>query len=303
MISSSIFAQATKDEQHFKLAESALAKKNCDVALRELQLVSIDGKESLHYIELMAAMHECKGNKEEAVFFYRKYMTARPNDTTQFKINYLEADVAKHGGSGDKRNINYKSTNHKYNLFNVAGTAITGKSNECNYNSGFKITATNGRPIFHNHAVLEYSVDLGVLVSPNKEWYADALYTYPEKIESIGIGFNPGLNIALLPVVYKNKRLSVSFGPTAGVGLFVTMGHSYGSFGGSVNDDNFVWGSPILGLRSRVYYKHIFTAFAEYNKLTRSKMSVNSAYNEYFNIPVKMSMISIGIGIYTSFNE
>lgn len=298
-----VFAQSAKDEQHFKAAQSALKEKKCDVALRELQQVSIDGKDDIRYVELMGEMHECKGNKDEAVFFYRKYMAARPNDTTQFKINYLESDIAKNGGSNDTRNINYKSTNRNYKLLNLAGTAITGKRNECNYNSGFKMTLTRGRPAFHHHAVLEFGVDLGILVSPNKEWYANALYTYPEKIHRIGAAFNPGLNIALMPVVYKNKKLSVAVGPTAGFTMLATLGHSYSSFGGSVNDDNFFWSSPILGVRSRVYYKHIFTAFAEYNKLTRSKLSVNSDYNEYFDMPIKMSMISIGVGIYTSFNE
>lgn len=291
-------AQVDRDSRLLAAAAAELAKDNCSKALTALQQVSIDGKDGLRYMKLMGEMHECKKNRVEAVFFYKKYMALQPNDTIQARIDVLEKAIDK---NGDRTKTNFKSTNYRYNIITAGRIAVTGSKTQASYSGGWLLSAVHGYPAFHRKATLEFGAEIGLLSNPNKEWFAAKLNTSMAGVESIGSGIMPGLNISLLVILYKNKQLSVGAGPTAGFDYLSTP--NYQISGGAINIGNLGWSTLKGGIIARLYYKHMLTAYAGYNKLFRQSLDVEYGYMDKHASHINMSMITIGVGVYTWFDN
>lgn len=293
---------ATKnDELLFNKARVALQKKNCDAALNALKSVSLDGKETITYFRLMGEMQECKGNKEEAVHFYRRYLAVTANDTIQAKVNGLETSIEKNGGFGNSRRSDYKSEKKKFKQFCVSAGVVTG-GDDAAYKEMAEVEFVRGLPLFNKHALLQFNFNMGLFSGANKVWFAKALTTTPEQIHSMGAAIAPGLSIAVMPVVYRNKTMAVTAGLSAGAKMLWSMSNSY-SHQGNNNEDNLGLPTFTLGARAQWYYKHKFTAFAAYDRFTRRYVEAYDIFEDHYSLPVKMGIISIGVGIYTGFGE
>ena len=298
-----LHAQSDKDNKCFAKAEEALSVKKCDVALQSLQIVSIDGKENPKYLKLMAEMHECKGNKEQAVYFYRKYMETHPSgaDTTQLHISHLSSNIEQKGNSG--RLHSAKTLLRKIYAYDLTFSAITGGKDGANFNRAIRISAMGGRCVMRNHALLEGTLLTGIATSPNNSWFITALgYDTGSKVD-IAFGLIFGAKLALSPVWKNNSKYAIIAGPEIGYQSIIGLSRSTQASGPSYNDDNYSLGSLTAGLKVRYMYYKTFTACIEYERLLRTSVDVitldpSGTTRTNSHAKVNMGLISVGVGVY-----
>lgn len=293
-------AQTTADQQRYKEAQTALNEKKCDVAFNALSRVTIDGKDQPEYLRLMGEMHECKGNKEQAVFFYQKYQAVHPNDTTQLRINYLQTAVEKDNAHNYKEHKK-KQISEAYSIWGLNSSMFTNSRNAV-YRNTAQIAFTRGKPVLNDHAALEVNGLIGVSYRPNKKWYASAFGIADSDVLSINPGFTVSANISLLPYFYKTKKIWIAAGPE--IGYYVANQGTSKYYQGPDTDNGLSLSCFQYGLRGKVYYRHMFSAFVALNKLTPNTAKMyDYSLGEYHNVTYSSTLFSFGIGIFTRFND
>lgn len=290
-----------KDDIFFSKAQTALAKKDCKTALALLSMISIDGKDRSTYYQLMAEMQECMGNPEQAAFFYKKSQSSGITDTVQARINALELTAEKRA-SYNEHKYDYTPPRRNFSCFNAAFIKCTG-GEYVTFRKGWELTFNHGIPIIKKHAIVEYNFHAACLTSPNIDWYSRALNAVPNSVKSVNPCLVLGVSSSVLAMAYKNNKMSIAVGPALGVRLMMTMGASYTSKTDVRNDDNNTFGTATWGVKARYYYNHKFTAFIAYDKLTRKKIDVDLFWPDSYDVPLKMGLLSVGIGIFTSFRQ
>ena len=84
-------AMAQTDSAYINDARNDLGlKPNCDKALRDLDKVSATGKLTAPYFLYMAEALDCKTNREQALYYYNKYLqTDSTNDAVRKRVAEL----------------------------------------------------------------------------------------------------------------------------------------------------------------------------------------------------------------------
>jgi hypothetical protein len=296
-------AQTTADQQRYKEAQTALNEKKCDVAFNALSRVSIDGKDQPEYFRLMGEMHECKGNKEQAVFFYEKYQAAHPNDTTQLKINYLQTVVEKKQRVETKEKLKTQIS-APYTLWGI-NEAIFLNTRNSPYKHCVELSLVRGFPLFNNRAGLECNLSAGMLAKPNFDWVIRATGSEADSqfVKRIDGGYTANIGVALMPYFYKTKKITVAAGPEAAFWIGQTGSHSY-LYSGVVNESNLGWLTLKYGVKARVYYTHKVSFFIAYEKLAINNLDV---HYEPPAVDKKVSfgsgMLAIGLSVFTHFED
>jgi hypothetical protein len=308
-------ASAQTDAENILSAKNATdVTHNCYDAMRFLDKVSAEGKKKEDYLLTEAKAHDCKTNKETAIYYYKKYLELQPaNDSVKKRVAELSDQVAqqakvakqeviinetyqyekKHSSRRRKYDHSKKHLNiyDNYMTIGISGDVALGGAN-APYKHGITADYTGGYPIIHKHVILGYSLTSGAQFGPNLPWFGNVFSMPASQVQGVGMGLVEGLSFIPMSVIVNNRRLSLSVGPKIGFNFYYTPEPSV-SIGGaaSFNDGSDV--GLAYGLRANLFIGD-FGLFGEY-----STFSIKSATAELngvtYSTPVNRSVLRFGV--------
>ena len=308
-ISLSLTARAQTDNENIMHAKSALdTSKKCDDALRALDKMSADGKNSADYFLCAGRAHDCKSHNAQAIYYYNKYLELQPaNDSVKKRVAELtdqkteqtvvaskEATINNiyQYSSKKKKRKKHKNISSNYSLISATyGMGLGGA--DAPYKKGIDFEFSGNYPIVHDRVTLGYSLNTGFLFSPNTNWFSNVFAVPVSSVSGVNTGYSESLSFIPMAVLVNTRKISLSAGPEIGIGLFYTP-EPENSFGGAVTFNDDADFGISYGLRSNLLIGSALGFFIEYT--TFSVKSVSTEYGGVTqSIPVNHDMLKISI--------
>ena len=294
---------ANKDKAYFSEATRELADHNCDKALLALNKVSLDGKDSARYLLLMTRVHECAGSYEQALYFYRKYADTHPaGDTTDQHMARLQQLAALHKND-EPRNALLKEKALHSSSYGVGGSYsfIMGGSGQKLFHRSSQVVVSTVSPVMDDRMCIGAMLAVGNATDPDKEWFAQVFNTYAGNVK-VSTGIVIDFSLQPMWVFSNTHRWAVMAGPSVG---FIVYASNDLAFNNPIIFDpekaNIT--SLTLGLKARILYKKVFTAFAGFDKLMIRSVDGQDQGSIFYSgqaytVPVRMATFTLGVGVY-----
>ena len=308
-------ANAQTDAENILSAKNATdVTHNCYDAMRFLDKVSTEGKKTEDYLLTEAKAHDCKSNKETAIYYYKKYLELQPaSDSVKKRVAELSDLVAQQakvanqeaiinetyhyektrkGKDHDrKRKRNHLNIYDNYMTIGISGDMALGGAN-APYKHGITADYTGGYPIIHKHVILGYSLTSGCLFSPNLPWFGQVFSMPASQVQGVGFGLCEGLYFIPMAVLVNNRKLSLSVGPKIGFNFYYTPEPTQ-SYGGAASFDDASDVGLAYGLRGNLFIGDL-GLFIDYSTCSVKSVSAELAGVSY-STPVSHSMLRFGV--------
>jgi hypothetical protein len=277
---------------------------NCDEATRLLNLVSPDYRQTADYLLCMAKTQDCKKNNEQALYYYKKYLLLTPaSDTVIKRVAELTDQKKKgeHAGSEvEMAKASYQAVaktgkRHHHNLTDNyyssgLGYGIGLGGDNAPYKSAFMLNVSDGIMLIHNKAVLDFSSSTGILLSPNKEWFAMALASPAVSAADISGGYSEVLTVGLSPVIINQKNIALTIGALAGVDFYFTGAGSSYATASIASKITFCY-----GVKSTLYLGENVMIYMQLQLNAANTADISSDYIQSYTVPANYNILNMGI--------
>jgi hypothetical protein len=295
----------TADLENLDKARTALdGAHNCNEATRLLNLVSPDYRQTADYLLCMAKTQDCKKNNEQALYYYKKYLLLTPtSDTVTKRVAELTDQKKKGERAGSEVEIakaSYQSvakigkrrhhnlTDNYYSSGLGYGIGLGGDN--APYKSAFMLNVSDGIMLMHNKAVLDFNSSTGILLSPNREWFAMALAAPSVIATQISGGYSEVLSVGLAPVIVNQKNIALTVGALAGVDFYLP-GSDYNYSAATIaNKITFCY-----GVKSNLYLGEYVMIYMQLQVNVANTAEVSSDYNLGYTVPANYNILNMGL--------
>ena len=301
-------AYGQQDMENMASARNALdVSHKCDEAMRFLNLVSTDNRQTPDYLLCMGKTQDCMKNNEQALYYYNKYLALKPDDDNVKKraaeLTDQKNKANKMSGEERKASNIYKTAtkNRKMRHLNLDddyyctgigyGKGIGGAKSP--FKSQISLNYSNGFTLMHNHAVIDYSFASTFLTGANSTWFANAAPTAVYNGDP-GTGFSEVLTLGFNPVLINNRDIALTAGAMAGVDFYMFPGPAYQSSYMDVSVK-----SKVLfcyGVKSDLFIGQHFMMYMNLLLAGANTAHVSTSLLEY-NVPANYGMLTIGAAV------
>jgi tetratricopeptide (TPR) repeat protein len=309
---------AQTDSTLIAQAKTAVTMGTCDDALTFLSRVSNTGKGSADYLLYEGKARECKGDDEQAISCYEKYLALMPSDerikkrkaelasdvskktraaSDQAAVKMIYNDATK--GRASKRKKARSKHNNIYDNYQSIGLGYdisTGGSN-APYKNGAGLTIDNGFPTMNGRLVLNYNISSDLLYSPDMAWYGKAFSMSPSDVNSVPHGFEVAATFGVMPVLINKKKIALTVGPEIGFKLISMPDIS--SVYGSYSFSNGTLFRPCFGLKTDLFIGNNMMFFSEYLRTVANSITASPPFGDN-TVPVNYNLFRIGISVRVS---
>lgn len=302
------FAYGQKDAENMANARNAVdVFHKCDEAMRYLNLVSTNNRQTPEYLLCMGKTQDCMKNNDQALYYYNKYLAQKPADDSVKKraaeLTDQKNKTNKMSGEERKANNLYKTaTKHrKMRHMNLSddyysagigyGMGIGG--DKAPFKSQISLNYSSGFPIINNHAVIDYSFASTFMTGPNRTWFVNAAPTAAYNGDP-GTGFSPAITLGFSPILINNKDIALTAGAMGGVCFYMFPGpaYNYSYMDVSISSKVLV----CYGIKSDLFIGQIFMMFMNLQLATSNTAHVSTSLLDY-NVPTNYGMLTIGAAV------
>jgi len=305
-------AFAQQDAENIDHARNALdALHKCDEAMRYLNLVSPDNRQSPDYILCMGRTQDCMQNNEQALYYYNKYLALKPaNDSVKKRVAELtdQKNKVTHSSAEEhkakeiyqvaskNRKKRYKNLDDNYYSSGIGYGAGLG-GDKCPFKGAMNILVSDGIMVLHNKAVLDINSMTNLLLSPNNTWFFNALQLPAGSVANIdvGTGFAEVFTIGFCPVLINNKDVALTVGGMAGIDFYLFPNTSFDSYTNTSISNKVTF---CYGIKSNLYLGDHFMAYINLLLNTANSADVSSgSITGGGTVPANYNMLNIGIAL------
>ena len=299
-------AQTATDVQNIQKAKAAVdGPHRCEEALSYLRLITDSGRSTTDFLLTNAKAYDCKSNKEQAIFYYGKYLEQVPgNDSVKKRVAELKNDQAK--AQNAKTNKQEVLVNRTYKQSRDGGPCIDDNDFawgfSCDMYTGGKsspfkeaVNFFNVRqvPFAKNHLIFEFTTDLGIALGGRKDWFAHAFNTTTSDVTKVPGSVKIGIDADLCVVIINKHKFGLSAGPLIGISAGL-MPDVY--MDATSNDySNPILFAPVTGVRTGFFVSRHFYFTASYLVFLKSSFS-NDVQQGTTRTNLNCNSLTIGAG-------
>ena len=190
LASTHVFAQLALDDQNIQKAKRAVdITHTCDDAFRYLRLVTDSGKTKQAYLLTIAKANDCKSNKEQAIYYYNKFLEKNPeNDSVKKRVAELndmktqqgavtkQEKQAKEFYKGAKKDFDRPCVNEKDFIWGLGCSIFTGGT-DYPYKLSYSFYNLREYPFAKDRLLFGFYSDLAYTTGGQSNWFARVFNT------------------------------------------------------------------------------------------------------------------------------
>lgn len=300
------FTFAQTDNEEIDRARKAIATNNCSEATHSLDKVSSAGKMRPSYFLAMANAQDCLESREQAIYYYSKYLEHVPgNDSVIKRMAELKSAKPKPQASANEKRVaneQYQATTNKpkskrkklaldggYMSYGIGYTAGMGGP-LAPFRKGFDVCYGSAGLVLKKKAVLNILFNSGMMFDGNREWFRDAFLLHSiYKIDPVA-SMTADLTVGLFPVLFNKKAVAFAAGPLIAGRFYRLNSLIFEKFESSTLSVNF-------GVRANCYLGHRCILYSEYSLNSRRYAHAVINDMEINDVRVDLSIFRLGIAL------